>query len=305
MAIVDRRGDHTFVQSEDAHHRLDRPRRAERVAHHRLRRRNRQLVGVVAEDFLDRLRLRQVSQRRRRAVSVDVPDTLGLNGGAPECGAHHVGDAGRLRLGLGHVMPVVRCAVPEHLRVDAGTACLCGLELLEHEHARTFSHHEPRARGVERPRCARRILVLNREPAHRREAGEDQRVHAGLAPAGEDRVGVAAFDQLRGFTDRVGAGRAGGDDCVVRSFDAQGDRQLPAGGVDQDVREKVRRDSVGPALAADLLLLEEPADASDRSAEDHADALRVEAVQPGIAHRLPGCPQGEEDVPLELTHLLR
>src|SRR5439155_13165708 len=33
--------------------------------------------------------------------------------------------------------------------------------------------------------------------------------------------------------------------------------------------------------------------------------LRVEAVQPGIAHRLPGGAQGEEDVPLELTRLLR
>ena len=130
-------------------------------------------------------------------------------------------------------------------------------------------------------------------------------MQAGLAAAREHRVGVAALDQLRGLADRVRAGRARGHDGVVRALDPERDRQLPARGVDEDVRQEVRRHAVGPALAADLLLLEDPADAPDRGAEDDPHAHRVEAVQPGVPHRLAACAQREEDVPLELSHLLR
>jgi hypothetical protein len=42
-----------------------------------LRRRDRELVGVLAEDVLDRLGLRRVAERRRRPVRVDVVDVLG------------------------------------------------------------------------------------------------------------------------------------------------------------------------------------------------------------------------------------
>ena len=51
------------------------------------------------------------------------------------------------------------------------------------------------------------MLLLGREPAHRAEAREDQRVHAGLGAAGEHRVGIASPDDLRPFSDRVRAGR--------------------------------------------------------------------------------------------------
>ena len=62
------------------------------------------------------------------------------------------------------------------------------------------------------------MLVLGREPAHRGEAGEDQRHDARLRAAGEHRVGRAALDHLRRLADRVRAGRAGGDDRVVRAL---------------------------------------------------------------------------------------
>src|SRR5438874_540948 len=53
------------------------------------------------------------------------------------------------------------------------------------------------------------MLVLDREPAHRGEAGQDQRVHASLAAAREHGVRVAPFDDLRALADRVRAGGTG------------------------------------------------------------------------------------------------
>ena len=65
------------------------------------------------------------------------------------------------------------------------------------------------------------MLLLGGEPAHRAEAGQDQRVHARLGAAREHGVGVAAPDQLGGLADRVRAGRAGRHDRVVRPADAR------------------------------------------------------------------------------------
>jgi hypothetical protein len=149
------------------------------------------------------------------------------------------------------------------------------------------------------------MLVLDRQPAHRREAREDQRMHGCLRAAREHGIGVAALDQLCALADRVRSGRAGGDDRVVRALDAQGDRELPARRVDEDVREEVRRDAVGAALAAHLLLVEDPVDAADRGTEDDPHAHRVEAVERGVRHRLSRRAQREDDVALELPDLLR
>ena len=50
IAVVDRRRQDALVQRADAHHRLDRAGRPEEVPEHRLRRRDRELVRVRAED---------------------------------------------------------------------------------------------------------------------------------------------------------------------------------------------------------------------------------------------------------------
>src|SRR5207247_5655881 len=61
----------------------------------------------------------------------------------------------------------------------------------------------------------------------------------------------------------------------------------------------------GPALAQDLALLEDAVDAADRGAEDDAHARGVEAVEAGVLHRLARGAEREQDVPLELAHVLR
>src|SRR5580765_297931 len=127
------------------------------------------------------------------------------------------------------------------------------------------------------------MLVLDREPTHRAEAGEDQRVHASLGAAREDDVGVAALDQLSRLADRVRSGRARRHDGVVRASDAERDRHLSARRVDEDVLEEERRHAIGTALAQHVALLEQPRCAADRGAEDDADPRRVEAVQPASA----------------------
>ena len=121
----------------------------------------------------DRLRLGEVALRRRCPVRVDVTDLLRLHARAGQRRAHHLGDADRVRIGLGHVMRVVRGAVAKYLGIDARASPLGVLELLEQHHARPLAHHEAGARSVEGTGRERRIFILCDEPTHCAEAGED------------------------------------------------------------------------------------------------------------------------------------
>ncbi len=150
LLVVRGRRENAVVQREHAHHRLDRPGRPEAVARDRLRRGNRELVGVVAEHLLDRARLGEVAERRRGPVRVDVPDAFRIDVGTAQRSAHHVADPDCLGFGLRHVVRVVRSAVAEHLGIDSRTARASLLELLEDERGRALAHHEPLARRVER-----------------------------------------------------------------------------------------------------------------------------------------------------------
>ena len=61
-----------------------------------------------------------------------------------------------------------------------------------------------------------------------------------LGPAGEHGIGRAVADEIGALADRVRAGRAGGDDRVVRAAEPERDRDLAARRVGQDVGEKRR-----------------------------------------------------------------
>ena len=202
-------------------------------------------------------------------------------------------------------MRVVRGAVAEHLGVDRRAAGARGLELLQHEDARTLPHDEPRTRRVERARGERRVLLLGDEPAHRAEPGEDQRRDRRLGASGEHDVGLSAPDRRRRLADRGRAGRARGDGSEVLSLEAELDRDLPARRVDEHRGDEEGRDAIRPALGEDLLLLDDRRDPADRRPDEDPDPRGIDAVQPRIVPRLLRGGDGEEDVAVHPPRLLR
>ena len=293
------------MHGQHAGDRLDRAGGAEHVPEHRLRGRDRELVRVVAEHLFDGEGLRDVAERRARAVGVHVVHVLRCHARAREGGPHHGDDAARAGVGLEHVVGVVGGAVAEHLRVDPGAPGPCRLELLEDHDAGTFRHHEPLAGGVERAGGPLRVAVPRCQAAHRAEAGQDQRVDAALRAAGDHGVRVAPPDQLGPLADRVRARRAGRHDGVVRPADAELDGELAARRVDEHVGEEGRRHPVRPPLAQHVVLAHELVEAADAVADHDPHPLGVEAVHPRVVHRLLRRREREEDVAVELAHVLR
>src|SRR6266849_9252574 len=73
---VDGRGEIVVAEREHGNGRLDRARRPERMAVHRLRPTNRYPVGLLTENRLDGLRLHRIVEGCAAGVRVDISDLL-------------------------------------------------------------------------------------------------------------------------------------------------------------------------------------------------------------------------------------
>lgn len=178
------------------------------------------------------------------------------------------------------------------------------LQLLEHHDAGALTHHEPGPRRVERAAGAGGHLVLGGESPHRAEACEEERMDAALGAAGEHGVGGAVADEVGALADRVGAGRAGRDDGVVRPAQTERDRDLAARRVGKDVRQERGRHAARAALSENVVLAQQLVEPADTRAEHHPDAIGPVAVEPRVVHRLPGRGERELDAAIEALELL-
>src|SRR6266702_1186785 len=148
--IVDRRVDHAAVDREQRCDRLDRAGGAEQVTDHGLGAADRDLVCMVAERKLQRLRFSRVVELCRSSVRVDVIDVVRFESGIAQRQGHGLGRrlTGPIRRNL--VMRVIRGGVAEDLAVDARTAIDRVLARFENESAGALAGHEAVAVTIER-----------------------------------------------------------------------------------------------------------------------------------------------------------
>src|ERR1051325_1425784 len=140
--VVDRRRQHVFLHHQRRDGRLEPAGGAEEVAGHRLRRADGELVGVLAEDALDRQRLRFVAERRRRAVRVDVVNVGRLQAGVLQRAAHDVDHPDAVLRGRGDMIRVEAHALTGQLAEDPRAAGDGALALLEKQDAGSLAHDE-------------------------------------------------------------------------------------------------------------------------------------------------------------------
>ena len=117
-------------------------------------------------------------------------------------------------------------AVAEHFGIDRRAACLGVFQFFEDEHAGPFAEHEAVAVAVERPAGLLRIVVALGEGPHAGKAAEAHRRDRGFAAAGDHHVGIVVLNRLEGVADGVGGAGAGRGHGIVRSAQAELDRDV-------------------------------------------------------------------------------
>mmetsp|Transcript_10103 Transcript_10103/g.39451 ORF Transcript_10103/g.39451 Transcript_10103/m.39451 type:complete len:395 (+) Transcript_10103:228-1412(+) len=207
-----------------ARHRLERARRAERVAEHRLGRvepEPRLVDG--AKHRVDGGHLAQVAHGRGRAVRVDEVHRVRLEPGVRQRRAHaqdHVPAVGARR---GQVVRVCRDAAAEVLAEDRRAALLGVSQGLHDQDAGALAHDEAVAALIPRAGRAGRVFVAGGERAARDEAADAGARARRLGAPREDEIRLAGADVRRGVDELIVARRARGVDCAVLRREREGE----------------------------------------------------------------------------------
>ena len=187
------------------------------------------LAGGIADHALHRAKLDGVGHGRG-AVGVDVVDVVRRDAGALDRRVHAAERAvavlGRRR----DVEGVARQAVADQFGVDLRAARLGVLVLLEHDDAGPLAHHEAVAVLVVGARgLGRRVVEAGRRAPGRPQSPPSKCRLTGdsVPPATITSASPSAISRA-GIADGMRAGRAGGDDRVVRPLQAVLDRHIAA-----------------------------------------------------------------------------
>ena len=204
----------------------------------------------------------------------------------------------------GDVIGVARQAVADHLGIDFRAARLGMLIFLEHDDAGALAHDEAVAVLVIGPaRLLRPVVVAHVERAGLGEAGDADRADRRFGAARQHDVGIVVADHPRRVADRMGAGRAGGDDRMVRPHQAVFDAHLARDQVDQPAVDEVRGDPARPLLGQQQAFALDARQAADARADRHAGAQPRRLVhlgQAGILQRLAGRVEAVDDERIDL-----
>ena len=282
VLMVDGRGHDVVLHGQDAGQCLDGAGGTEQVARHGLGRGDVELVGVLAEHFLDGFGLGDVAHVGGGAVYVDVVDVLGLQACIIEGVLHHQDGTQSFGVGGGDVVGVGTHAFTGHLGVDLRAAGFGVLQLLKDEAPGTFAHDEAVAAGAEGAAGLLRLIVAGGEGFHGVETADATFCDGSLGTAADNHVGLAQTDEVEGISQGVGAGGAGGGRHVVGAVEAIEDADVPGGDIGNHLGDEegseFGADGVSGTLVAAQLLLK-GLDAADADAIDDAHAVLVNRVE--------------------------
>ena len=137
----------------------------------------------------------------------------------------------------GDVIGVARQAIADHFGIDFRAARLGVFQLFQHHDAGALAHHKAVAVLVIGPRGLGGCVVEGGgQRAAGDEAGDAEPADRRFRAARDHHIGVVQRDQPRGVADGMRAGGAGGDHGVVGALEADADRDLAGGQVDQPAR---------------------------------------------------------------------
>lgn len=209
----------------------------------------------------------------------------------------------------GDVEGISRQAVTDDFRIDLRAARLCVLELFENDDAGALAHDEAVTVDVIGARgFFRVVVVLGGQRLAGGKARERDTANRRFRTTGNHDVGVAERNQAAGVTDRMRAGRAGGDDRVVRAAKLMADRHLARGEVDEATGNEERRDTARTLVAQRVAAFDDAFETANARADQDAGGdlvLVVLRLPAGVGQRHVGSGHRVDDERIDLALFLR
>ena len=117
-------------------------------------------------------------------------------------------------------------AIPHQFGNDRSATTLGMLELLDHHHAGTLTHHESIAIAISDAKRGR-IVIARAERPHTAEASQPAGKNTGFRTTGNHRIGIAELDDAPGFANRIIGVVIGRDDGHVRTTETKLIEKIP------------------------------------------------------------------------------
>ena len=120
-----------------------------------------------------------------------------------------------------------------------------------------------------------RSVIAGRQSTHSGETGQAHRSDRGLAAACDHHIGLIVLDQAEGVTDGIrgrGTGRCHG---TVGAFESEVDGDVSAGGVDHQLRDHERRNTIRATIEKRVVLSFDFVKAADSAADQNTVTVGV------------------------------
>ena len=253
---------------------------------------------MAAKSFLDRNGFILVIQPGRGAMRIDIIHLLRSNSGILAGELHRMGRPFPLRVWAGDVIGIPRCTIADNFRIDPCTPCLGVLIFLQHQHRAAFPHDKTAPLPIKWDRGPVRVRRMGQR-FHVVEPGNGKFRNRRFRPAGYTSVQIAVPDCMESLTHRVGGGRTSRHRGVIDPLKAipHGDRTSRH--IDDHHRDKKYRDPAAALFQEAGIFLLDGLEPADPAACDHADAVRVQILEPGAA--VLHCLDGSRDCILIIT----
>ena len=169
-------------------------------------------------------------------MRVHIIDVARIEAGVFQ-GAYH-GQGGAFGIGRGNVVRIGAHAETGQFGVDFRAAFFGVFVFFQHQHARSFAHHEAVAVFVPRAGGRGGVIIAGRQRFHRGKTSHAEHTHCAFRTASHHHFGIAVLNHAGGIADAVCAGGAGRHDAVAGTLIAFKDGHVAGNQVDQRAGNK-------------------------------------------------------------------
>ena len=262
---------------------------AEQVAGHGFGGIDHQLFGVLAEGKFQRGGFVGIAQWGRRAVRVHIINVARVEAGVFQGACH--GQGGAFSIGRGNVVRIGAHAETGQFGVDFRAAFFGVFVFFQHQHARSFAHHEAVAVFIPRTGGSGGVVVAGGQRLHGGKTAHAEHTYRAFRAAGHHHVGIAVLNHAGGIADAVRAGGAGRYDAVAGALVAFKDGHVAGNQVDQRAGNKEGIDAARAVFVHHDAGFLNGRQAADAGTDVHTHAGFIQGgivVQPGVGHGLQG-----------------
>ena len=233
------------------------------------------VIGMLTEDFLDRLGLILIIEAGGGAVCIDVVDIFRRNTCIRDGILHAASCEFTTRTRSCNMVSIAIRTIADDLCINVRASLLCVFKFFKDEDTTAFTEYETVTTDIKGAGCFFRRAFTGRERMHSSKTSHRCLCDSRFGTAGKHHIRIAPLDHAGRSAKGIVAGSAGGDVGQDRSLQAEGDGDHTGGHVGDHHRDCEWIHFSRTAFFDAFHGIFHGLDPADTGTDDGADAVRI------------------------------